>query len=67
MKNLENLEMKKRRKSLGLTQAELAEKCGCSRNHIIYIENNRVNPSLSLCLSICYVLGCTLNDLWEVR
>ena len=64
---MKNLEMKKRRKSLGLTQAELAEKCGCARQRICYVENNRVNPSLSLCLSICYVLGCTLNDLWEVK
>lgn len=64
---MKNLEMKNRRKSLGLTQAELAEKCGCARQYIGYVENNRVNPSLSLCLSICYVLGCTLNDLWEVK
>ena len=64
---MKNLEMKKRRKSLGLTLAELAEKCGCSRQYIGYVENNCVNPSLSLCLSICYVLGCTLNDLWEVK
>lgn len=64
---MKNLEIKKRRKSLGLTQAELAKKCGCSRQYIGYVENNRVNPSLSLCLSICYVLGCTLDDLWEVK
>lgn len=64
---MKNLEMKKRRKFLGLTLAQLAEKCGCSRQYIGNVENNRVNPSLSLCLSICYVLGCTLNDLWEVK
>lgn len=64
---MKNLEMKKRRKFLGFTLAQLAEKCGCSRQYIGYVENNLVNPSLSLCLSICYVLGCTLNDLWEVK
>lgn len=64
---MKNLEIKKRRKSLGLTQAELAKKCGCTRQHIGLIENNLANPALSTCLSICYVLGCTLNDLWEVK
>lgn len=64
---MKNLEMKKRRKFLGLTQAELAKKCGCSRKLIGLIENNLANPALSTCLLICDALGCSLNDLWEVK
>lgn len=62
---MKNFEMKKRRVALGLTQAELAEKCGCSRQHIGLIENNLANPALSTCLAICDALDCTLSDLWE--
>ena len=64
---MKNLEIKKRRVALGLTQTDLAKKCGCSRQHIGLIENNLANPALSTCLLICDALGCTLNDLWEVK
>ena len=49
-----------------LTQAELAEKVGVTRQTIGLIENGKYNPSLNLCISIAKILNKTLNDLfWE--
>lgn len=36
------------RKKLGITQEELAEKCGVTRQTIISLESGRYNPSLLL-------------------
>lgn len=50
----------------GLTQQELADQIGVTRQTIGLIEQGRFNPSLALCIQICKALGCTLNDLfWE--
>ena len=64
---MKNFEIKKRCVALGLTQTDLAKKCGCSRQHIGLVENGLANPALSLCLAICDVLGCSLNDLWGIK
>ncbi len=49
-----------------LTQAELAEKVGVTRQTIGLIENGRYNPSLKLCLAIAKTLNKTLDELfWE--
>jgi putative transcriptional regulator len=47
-----------------LTQAELAEKVGCTRQTIGLIEADRFNPSLRLCLALARALGRTLDDLF---
>ncbi|WP_404968964.1 helix-turn-helix transcriptional regulator [Staphylococcus pseudintermedius] len=53
------------RKKCGISQLELSRKVGVSRQTIM-IENNKYNPSLKLCISICLTLGVTLNDIfWE--
>lgn len=55
------------RKKCGISQLELSRKVGVSRQTINLIENNKYNPSLKLCISICLTLGVTLNDIfWEV-
>ena len=49
-----------------LTQAELAEKVGVTRQTIGLIENGGYNPTLHLCIAIARALDKTLNDLfWE--
>ena len=49
-----------------LTQAELAEKVGVTRQTIGLIENGKYNPTLNLCIAIALTLNKTLNDLfWE--
>ncbi|WP_150046552.1 MULTISPECIES: helix-turn-helix transcriptional regulator [Methylomonas] len=42
---------------MGLTQAELARKAGCSRNHIASLETSASLPSLKLWLKLQAVLG----------
>ena len=49
-----------------LSQQELAELVGVSRQTINAIEKGEYNPTIKLCRAICRALGTTLNDLfWE--
>ncbi len=49
-----------------LSQAELAQRAGVTRQTISLIEKGEYNPSLKLCTAICKILGKTLNDIfWE--
>ncbi|MDA3932604.1 MAG: helix-turn-helix transcriptional regulator [Tenericutes bacterium] len=59
-----NNRMKAKRALLNLSQADLAKKIGVSRQTIILIEHEKYNPSLKLCLSICYELNTTLDELF---
>lgn len=59
-----NLAMKEARAKAGLSQQELAEKLGVSRQTINAIEKGDYNPTIRLCVGICRVLGVTLNDLF---
>ena len=61
-----NYAMKEARAKAGLSQQELAEKLGVSRQTINAIEKGDYNPTIKLCVGICRVLGRTLNDLfWD--
>ena len=61
-----NVAMKDARTKVGLSQQELADKLGVSRQTIHAIEKGDYNPTIKLCVGICKVLGLTLNDLfWE--
>ena len=61
-----NLAMKQARTEAGLSQQDLADKLGVSRQTINAIEKGDYNPTIKLCVGICRVLGLTLNDLfWE--
>ena len=61
-----NLAMKQARTEKGLSQEALAAAVGVSRQTINAIEKGDYNPTIRLCISICRVLGLTLNDLfWE--
>lgn len=61
-----NDRMKAARMAAGLSQQQLADAVGATRQTIGLIEAGRYNPSLKLCTAICKVLGRTLDDLfWE--
>lgn len=63
---MKNEILKLKRKEQGLSQAALAEKIGVTRQTINMIEAGNYNPSIKLCLQICYVLNSTLDQLfWE--
>ena len=59
-----NFAMKDARTKVGLSQQELADKLGVSRQTINAIEKGDYNPTIKLCVGICRVLGLTLNDLF---
>lgn len=66
MPGKKNLRMKAARAAVGLSQADLAEAVGVTRQTICLIEAGGYNPTLNLCVAICKVLRVTLNDLfWE--
>ena len=61
-----NVAMKQARAESGLSQQELAEKLGVSRQTINAIEKGDYNPTIKLCLAICKALDKTLDELfWE--
>ena len=63
---MKNLKMKSARAALDMSQQELADKVGVSRQTINAIEKGDYNPTINLCRAICKVLGKTLDDLfWE--
>ena len=63
---MRNLKMKFRRIALDMSQTELAQRAGVTRQTIGLIESGDFNPSIKLCVAICKALGVTLNDLfWE--
>ena len=63
---MKNLRMKAARAAKDMSQSELAEKAGVTRQTIGMIESGEYNPTLNLCIKICRVLDKTLDELfWE--
>lgn len=63
---MKNIKLKVARVKKELTQEELAEIVGVTRQTIGMIEAGNYNPTLNLCIEICKALDKTLNDLfWE--
>ncbi len=63
---MKNLRLKAARASLDLSQQALADAVGVSRQTINAIEKGDYNPTIRLCVSICKVLGRSLDELfWE--
>lgn len=63
---MKNKKIKIARIEYDLSQEQLAEKVGVTRQTIGLIESGNYNPTLNLCIEICKALNKTLNDLfWE--
>ena len=63
---LKNKQMKIARILNDLSQEQLAERVGVTRQTIGLIEAGKFNPSINLCISICKSLNKTLDDIfWE--
>lgn len=61
---MKNKRMKLARIERDLSQAQLAEKVGVTRQTIGLIEAGGYNPTLQLCISICKALDKTLDELF---
>lgn len=63
---MKNLKLKAARALLDMSQKDLADAVGVSRQTINAIEKGDYNPTIKLCRAICRVLGRTLDELfWE--
>ena len=63
---MKNLNLKSARAALDLSQQDLADMVGVSRQTINSIEKGDYNPTINLCRAICKALGKTLDELfWE--
>ena len=63
---MKNLKMKSARVARDLSQQQLADRIGVSRQTISAIEKGDYNPTIKLCIAICRELGKTLDELfWE--
>ena len=63
---MKNLKLKSARAALDLSQQELADKVGVTRQTLNAIERGDYNPTLNLCKAICKALGKTLDELfWD--
>jgi putative transcriptional regulator len=62
-----NNRLKVARVQMDLTQQQLAEKIGVTRQTISLIEKGKYNPTLKLCLEICYAIHKTLDEIFWVE
>jgi len=63
---MKNLKLKAARASFDMSQQELADKVGVSRQTINAIEKGDYNPTINLCIAICKALDKTLDELfWD--
>lgn len=61
---MKNKRMKMARTWCDLSQEQLAEKVGVTRQTIGLIEAGKYNPSINLCIEICKALNKTLDELF---
>ena len=52
------------RKERGISQEDLARRCGVSRQTINAIENNKYDPTLALAFRLARTLGTTVDQLF---
>ena len=63
---MKNLKLKSERAAKDLSQEQLAQLVGVTRQTIGMIEAGTYNPTLNLCIAICKALDRTLDELfWE--
>lgn len=66
MSEHKNMKLKLARVQKDLSQEQLAEAVGVTRQTIGLIEAGKYNPTIRLCIAICKELGTTLDELfWE--
>lgn len=59
--------MRRHRQSKGLTQQELAERVGVTRQTILFIEKGKYTPSVAVALTLAEVLEVPVEDLFQLK
>lgn len=58
--------LRKYRRLADITQEELAERIGVTRQTILSIEKGNYTPSVALALQLAHVLGVRVEDLFQL-
>lgn len=61
---MKNLKLKAARAAMDMTQQQLADQVGVSRQTINAIEKGDYNPTINLCIAICKAVEKTLDELF---
>mgnify|MGYP003623564113 CR=1 FL=1 len=61
---MKNIRMKVARVAKVISQEQLAQMIGVSRQTITSVEAGNYHPTLNLCIAICTALGKTLDELF---
>jgi putative transcriptional regulator len=61
-----NTRIKELRARYNLTQDELADEVGVTRQTLLYLEKGKYNPSLVLAAKIAKVFECKIEDVFEI-
>jgi len=55
------------RQARGMTQEELAQKAGVRRETIVFLEQEKYNPSLKLASDVAKALKAPITEVFEIR
>lgn len=55
------------RQARGMTQEELAKRSGVRRETIVFLEQEKYNPSLQLAVDVAKALKVSITEVFEVR
>lgn len=58
--------IREKRRALGLSQEELARRCGVTRQTVNAIENDKYDPTLSLAFRLAEELGERVDELFTL-
>jgi DNA-binding XRE family transcriptional regulator len=61
-----NTRIKELRARYNLTQDELADKVGVTRQTMLYLEKGKYNPSLVLAYKVAKALHSTIEEVFEI-
>lgn len=56
-----------RQQRTGMTQEDLAKRCGVTRQTIIAMESGRYSPSLELAFELAHAFDVRIEDIFEWR
>ena len=61
-----NTRIKELRARYNMTQDELADKVGVTRQTMLYLEKGKYNPSLVLAYKVAKALNSTIEEVFEI-
>jgi molybdopterin molybdotransferase/putative molybdopterin biosynthesis protein len=59
--------LRERRRALGLSQKQLADMTGITRQAVAAVETNRYSPATSVALQLARALTCRVEDLFSIK